>query len=128
MASLIGHGLLSRFPTLRVLPVENGSAWVRPMLNALEISYGHNPKLYAEDPIMVLKRNIWIHPFHEDDPRGLIDLVGVDRVVFGSDYPHVEGMAEPLTYVDELEGLSHDDIAKVMGGNLAEALKLPFAA
>ena len=128
VASLIGHGLLSRFPTLRVLPVENGSAWVRPMLNALEISYGHNPKLYAEDPIMVLKRNIWIHPFHEDDPRGLIDLVGVDRVVFGSDYPHVEGMAEPLTYVDELEGLSHDDIAKVMGGNLAEALKLPFAA
>ena len=69
VASLIGHGLLSRFPKLRVLPVENGSAWVRPMINALEISYGHNPKLFAEDPIMVLKRNIWVHPFHEDDPR-----------------------------------------------------------
>jgi len=128
VASLIGHGLLSRFPTLRVLPVENGSAWVRPMLNALEFSYGHNPKLYAEDPVMVLKRNIWVHPFHEEDPRGLIDLVGADRVVFGSDYPHIEGMSQPLDYVDELEGLSHDDIARVMGGNLAEALKLPFAA
>ena len=54
---------------------------------------------------MVLKRNIWVHPFHEEDPRGLIELVGVDRVVFGSDYPHIEGMSEPLTYVDELEGL-----------------------
>ncbi|MGO9856054.1 MAG: amidohydrolase family protein [Acidimicrobiales bacterium] len=128
VASLIGHGLLSRFPKLRVLPVENGSAWVRPMINALEISYGHNPKLYAEDPIMVLKRNIWVHPFHEDDPRGLIDLIGVDRVVFGSDYPHIEGMAEPLTYVDELAGLPHEDIARVMGGNLAEVMKLPFAA
>ncbi|HXY42641.1 MAG TPA: amidohydrolase family protein [Acidimicrobiales bacterium] len=128
VASLIGHGLLSRFPTLRVLPVENGSAWVRPMLNALEFSYGHNPKLYDEDPIMVLKRNIWVHPFHEEDPRGLIDLVGVNRVVFGSDYPHIEGMSQPLSYVDELEGLPHDDIARVMGGNLAEALKLPFAA
>jgi len=128
VASLIGHGLLSRFPKLRVLPVENGSAWVRPMINALEISYGHNPKLYAEDPIMVLKRNIWVHPFHEDNPRGLIDLIGVDRVVFGSDYPHIEGMADPLSYVDELEGLPHDDIAKVMGGNLAEVMKLPFAA
>ena len=36
---------------------------------------------------------------------GLIELMGADRVVFGSDYPHPEGMAEPLTFVDELEGL-----------------------
>jgi predicted TIM-barrel fold metal-dependent hydrolase len=128
VASLIGHGLLSRFPTLRVLPVENGSAWVRPIVEALGHSYEREPALYDEDPLMVLKRNIWVHPFHEDDPRGLIDLIGVDRVVFGSDYPHIEGMAEPLSYVDELEGLSHDDMAKVMGGNLAEVMKLPFAA
>ena len=52
----------------------------------------------------------------------------MDRVVFGSDYPHIEGMSEPLSYVDELEGLPHDDIAKVMGGNLAEVMKMPFAA
>ena len=35
VASLIGHGLLTRFPTLRILPVENGSAWVRPIVDAL---------------------------------------------------------------------------------------------
>ena len=35
VASLIGHGLLTRFPTLRILPVENGSAWVRPFVDAL---------------------------------------------------------------------------------------------
>jgi predicted TIM-barrel fold metal-dependent hydrolase len=128
VASLIGHGLLSRFPKLRVLPVENGSAWVRPFIDAIGHSYAHEPKLYDEDPLMVLKRNIWIHPFHEEDPRGLIDLVGVERVVFGSDYPHIEGMSQPLSYVDELEGLSHEDVARVMGGNLAEAMKVPFAA
>ena len=128
VASLIGHGLLNRFPTLRILPVENGAAWVRPLIDALGRSYAHEPSLFPEDPIMVLKRNIWIHPFHEEDPRGLIDLVGVDRVVFGSDYPHIEGMSQPLSYVDELEGLPHEDIAKVMGGNLAEVMKMPFAA
>ena len=128
VASLIGHGLLTRFPTLRMLPVENGSAWVRPFIEAIGQSYAHEPALYDEDPLMVLKRNIWIHPFHEEDPRGLIDLVGVDRVVFGSDYPHIEGMSEPLSYVDELEGLSHDEMAQVMGGNLAQAMKVPFAA
>ena len=128
VASLIGHELLSRFPSLRILPVENGSGWVRPLVDALGASYAHNPKLYPEDPLMVLKRNVWIHPFHEEDPRGLIELMGVDRVVFGSDFPHAEGMSDPLSYVDELEGLPRDDIAKVMGGNLAEVMKVPFAA
>ena len=92
------------------------------------MSNSRRPTLWDEDPIMVLKRNIWVHPFHEDDPRGLIDLVGVDRVVFGSDYPHAEGMSDPLSYVDELSFLSHGDMTKVMGANLAEALRLPFAA
>ncbi len=128
VASLIGHGLLSRFPSLRILPVENGASWVRPLVDALGQSYAKNPAQWAEDPLMVFKRNVWIHPFHEEDPRGLIEVVGVDRVVFGSDYPHIEGMADPLSYVDELEGLSHEDIARVMGGNLAEVMKLPFAA
>jgi predicted TIM-barrel fold metal-dependent hydrolase len=127
-ASLIGHGLLSRFPSLRILPVENGSGWVRPLVEALGHSYAKQPGLYDEDPIKVLKRNIWIHPFHEEDPRGLIKLVGADRVVFGSDYPHPEGMSNPVSYVDELEGLPKEDVARIMGGNLAEVMKVPVAA
>jgi predicted TIM-barrel fold metal-dependent hydrolase len=128
VASLIGHGLLTRFPTLRILPVENGSAWVRPIVEAITHSYEREPAIYDEDPFMVLKRNIWVHPFHEDDPMGLIELIGADRVVFGSDYPHIEGMAEPLTYVKELDGLPHEDVAKVMGGNLAHVMKVSAAA
>ncbi|EFC83754.1 amidohydrolase family protein [Parafrankia sp. EUN1f] len=125
VTSLIGHGLLTRFPELRILPVENGSGWVRPFIEAAGESYAKSPKLYDEDPIEVLKRNIWIHPFFEENTKYLIDLVGVDRVVFGSDYPHAEGLSDPLSYMDDLEGLSREDKAKVMGGNLAAALKLP---
>ena len=50
---------------------------------------------------------------------GLIELIGVDNVLFGSDYPHPEGMSDPITFVDDLEGLPEEDEAKVMGGNLA---------
>lgn len=128
VASMLGHGLLSRFPKLRMLPVENGSGWVRPLVEAVGHSYAKNPKLWPEDPIAVLKRNVWIHPFHEEDPRGLIDLVGADRVVFGSDFPHPEGIARPTSYVDELTGLAHDDIARIMGGNLAEVVRPEAAA
>jgi predicted TIM-barrel fold metal-dependent hydrolase len=124
MASAVGHGLLSRFPSLRVLPVENGSNWVRPLLEAFEKEYDHNPHLFLEDPVQAFKRCVWVHPFHEEDPLGIVDLVGVDRVVFGSDYPHPEGLADPVGYVAMLDGLAHDDVARVMGGNLAEALKL----
>lgn len=128
VASMIGHGLLSRFPTLRMLPVENGAGWVRPLVEALGHSYSKNPRLYQEDPIQVLKRNIWIHPFHEEDPHGLIKLIGADRVVFGSDFPHPEGLAQPRSYVDELAGLPEADIARIMGGNLAEVVKPDVAA
>jgi predicted TIM-barrel fold metal-dependent hydrolase len=65
-----------------------------------------------------------VHPFYEDDVPGLTKLIGADRVVFGSDYPHPEGLAEPLSFMDELDGLPHDDVARIMGGNLAEALHL----
>jgi predicted TIM-barrel fold metal-dependent hydrolase len=128
VASMIGHGLLSRFPSLRMLPVENGSGWVRPLVEALEHSYSANPRFYAEDPVKVLKRNVWVHPFHEEDPHGLIKLVGADRVVFGSDYPHPEGLAQPASYVDELKGLPDEDIAKIMGANLTEVIRPDIAA
>jgi predicted TIM-barrel fold metal-dependent hydrolase len=118
MASAIGHGMLNRFPGLKVVPVENGSSWVRPLLDDLASAYSFNPHLFPEDPVEVFKRNVFVHPFHEEDPKGLIELLGADNVVFGSDYPHPEGMSDPLAFVDDLDGLPEDDKAKVMGGNM----------
>ncbi len=124
VASIIGHGLASRFPKLKFAPVENGSGWVRPLLHDLEHAYTLNPHLFAENPVEVFKRNIFVHPFHEENPKGLIELLGADNVLFGSDYPHPEGMADPLSFIDDLDGLPHDDQAKVMGGNLNRLLSL----
>jgi predicted TIM-barrel fold metal-dependent hydrolase len=124
VASIIGHGMATRFPKLRILPVENGSAWVRPLLDRLGKVHQRKPGLFDEDPVAVFKRNFWVHPFHEEDPKGLIDLVGIDNICFGSDYPHPEGMFDPLTYVDEIESLPKSDQAKIMGGNLARIMKV----
>jgi predicted TIM-barrel fold metal-dependent hydrolase len=124
MTSAVCHGLFARFPELRVLPVENGSRWVGPMLDALGHTYAMSPKLFPEDPIAVFKRNVWVHPFHEDDPMDIVGLLGADRVIFGSDYPHPEGLADPRSYVDHLADLPRDDVARIMGGNLAEILRI----
>ena len=66
-------------------------------------AYERTPHVFDEDPVEVFKRNIWVHPFHEEDPIGLVELLGADRVLFGSDYPHPEGMADPISFVDELD-------------------------
>ncbi len=120
--SWVGHGALTRHPKLRVAIIENGSEWVRPVLANLERAYQRMPQAWEEHPVEVIKRNMWIHPFHEDDPVGLVELLGADNVIFGSDYPHVEGMADPITFVDQLEGLPQEDIRKVMGGNMMQLM------
>jgi predicted TIM-barrel fold metal-dependent hydrolase len=59
-----------------------------------------------------------MHPFHEEDPRMLVDLLGADHVVFGSDFPHIEGLADPVSWVKELDGLPEEQVRLVMGGNM----------
>ncbi|MCU1380555.1 MAG: amidohydrolase 2 [Acidimicrobiales bacterium] len=124
VASAIGHGLCTRFPRIKIAPVENGSGWVRPLIADLGHAYSTNPHVFEEDPVAVFKRNIFVHPFHEEDPRGLVELIGPDNVIFGSDYPHPEGMADPISFVDDLEGLPQDQVAKIMGGNLARLMNV----
>ena len=126
-SALICHGALSRFPDLKVAVIENGSTWVEPLLRNLADVYKKMPQDFLEDPVMVFKRNIHISPFWEEDLGALAELIGVDRVLFGSDYPHPEGLADPASYVDALEGLPEESIRRIMGGNLSRLMKVEEA-
>jgi len=48
----------------------------------------------------------------------LKEMVGVDHILFGSDFPHPEGIDTPLRYLDALENFSEEETKKVMGANL----------
>jgi hypothetical protein len=125
MASMIGHGLMSRFPTLRFLPVEFGSGWIRPFYEKLQRVYDRSPVLFDEDPVEAFRRQVWVHAFHEPDPKGLIDLgIPADHVMFGSDFPHPEGMGDPLAYSEVVGDLPIDQQALIMGGSLERALRV----
>ena len=52
------------------------------------------------------RRNVWINPFWEDDVNEIVELMGADRVIFGSDWPHIEGMPRPLDYARRAQGRS----------------------
>lgn len=128
MAAMICHGALSRFSDLQIAVVENGSSFVRPLFHNLREAYRMMPQGFTEHPIDVFKRNVYVHPFHEEDIKGLVELLGADHVLFGSDFPHPEGMADPITYVDELQGMPRDEIVKIMGGNLSGLVGVGVAA
>ncbi|WP_416211383.1 amidohydrolase family protein [Frankia sp. Cas3] len=127
-AALICHGTLSRFPNLRVASVENGAEWVPHLLAGLSKIYRQMPQEFAEHPVDVFHRNVWVNPFWENDVKETIDVVGADRVIFGSDYPHPEGMAEPLAYLDELAGFDPALQQRVMRDNALAFLGAPTTA
>jgi predicted TIM-barrel fold metal-dependent hydrolase len=125
LASVIGHGLATRFPRLRFMPVEFSSKWIRPFYQKLQDRYESAPVIFDEDPVEVFKRSIWVHAFHEPDPKGLIDLgIPTDHIMFGSDFPHPEGMADPLAYAEVVNDLPMDQQALIMGGSLAKAMRV----
>ncbi|MDT3442193.1 MULTISPECIES: amidohydrolase family protein [unclassified Pseudofrankia] len=129
MAALTCHGALTRFPTLRIASIENGGEWVTPFLEHLEDVHRKMPRDFDEDPVKAFTRNIYVNPFHEDNVEQLIHVLGIDHVMFGSDYPHAEGLAEPLSYLDRLPpGLPQSDVEKIMGGNIARIMRLDPAA
>jgi predicted TIM-barrel fold metal-dependent hydrolase len=124
VSALVCHGALSRFPRLKVAVIENGSSWVEPLLKNLADVYKKMPRDPLEDPVAMVKRNVCISPFWEEDLGALPGLVGEGHVLFGSDFPRPEGLAHPASYVDELAGLPTDTVRKIMGGNLARLMRV----
>jgi predicted TIM-barrel fold metal-dependent hydrolase len=109
LAALLCQNTLSRFPDLKIFSVENGASWVGHLLEQLDLTYRKMPQEFDEDPVHVFQRNVYVSPFWEDDIASLVELVGPNHVLFGSDYPHPEGLAEPLEYLDYLDKSNIDD-------------------
>ena len=122
-AALIIHGVFQRFPNLRVVSVENGAEWVDMLLKKLVKAYGQSPKTFSEPPDETFRRHITISPYYEDDIRELADGIGVNNVVMGSDFPHAEGLPQPLDFLDDLEGFSDDALRRIMRENSLELIQ-----
>jgi predicted TIM-barrel fold metal-dependent hydrolase len=99
-ASLLGGGILDRFPTLRVAFLEAGCEWVHFMVHRLEHRFHFATSMAkiipqtapraACPPREYLSRgNLYVSTEVEDTllPQ-VIDLIGEDHLIFGSDMPH----------------------------------------
>ena len=118
VAALICHGVFARHPKLHVATIESGSEWVPGLVKKLKKSYGQVPTAYpGGDPVAALREHVWVSPYYEDDLIELRACIGAERILFGSDYPHAEGLADPAAFVKDLDGFSADEIRLVMREN-----------
>jgi predicted TIM-barrel fold metal-dependent hydrolase len=123
-SALVLHNLFGRFPDVRCLSVENGSLWVPYLLKQMNKMNGmgrNGPWLggrIAEKPSEIFRRHVWVAPFHEEQVPALAEAIGADRVLFGSDFPHAEGLAEPRDFVESLAGLPEGEVRAIMRDNL----------
>ena len=117
MAALVCGGLYDRFPALRIATIEAGSSWVSPLLARLRKAYGQMPFAFQHDPVEQFRGHVWVSPYYEDDLESLKHNLGVEHILFGSDYPHAEGLAEPTDYVHDLKGYDEEEIRQVMREN-----------
>lgn len=94
------------------------------LFHGLSDVYAKMPHSFDEDPVEAFKRCVYVAPFWEDDFPKIAGLLGADRVIFGSDWPHPEGLKDPLALVDDLAGMSDEDVEKIMGANMLKLFKV----
>ena len=111
--------LFERFSNLRIASVENGAEYLPDLFRKLRQSRDRmaSSGYYREDPGELFRQHVWINPFWEDDVHEVVEYMGADRVIFGSDWPHIEGMPQPLDFVKELKKFSVADRRKILRDN-----------
>ena len=117
LAALVCGGLFDRHRRLRVATIETGSSWVPGLLAKLAKAYGQMPFAFGQDPVDAFKRHVWVSPYYEDPLGELRDEIGADHMLFGSDFPHGEGLAQPVSFVHDLTGFAPAEIRQVMREN-----------
>jgi predicted TIM-barrel fold metal-dependent hydrolase len=115
---LVAHRLFERFPRLKVAYIENGCAWVPSVLQALEY-LGHGGD-YTSNPRDQFVDHCWVAPFVEESVDELARHLPVERILFGSDWPHGEGFAEPRDFFENVANFSVEEQRRIMYENARE--------
>jgi len=129
IASMVIEGLFERFPTLKVVMIEAGFAWLPSLGWRMD---KHWKKMRAEVPHLrrapseYIRENVWVTTQPIEAPEKhrhlieLMDWIGYDRIMFASDYPHWDfddpEVAIPASLGDARRGRILSENAKALYG------------
>jgi predicted TIM-barrel fold metal-dependent hydrolase len=131
LADLMFSGVFERHPGLRIGTVEHELGWIPFFLQQLDYTYTDKPPRGPEwkrltDPDALPSQFFRTNCFasFQEDSLGirLLDEIGVETLMWGSDYPHTEStFPRSREVLDEvLEGVPDDERALITAGNAAE--------
>ena len=111
-------GVFDRFPNLKLGVVEAHCGWMPAWLDAMDSAMSREPGVSLL-PSDYFKRQCWISG--EPDEKAFAftaQMLGADKLVWGSDYPHGEGHTDPLGELTERIGdLSEEEQRQIIGEN-----------
>lgn len=125
IAHMALSGVFDRHPSLKVVSVEAGCGWAPYLMDRLDEKHhvigGLNPAPTTQKPSEYLRTNVWYVAEPEEWTIGaVLDLVGEDRVLWGSDYPHIDSTLEaPNQIRASIADLSPARQRAVLGDNAA---------
>ena len=130
VAAMVLHNLFGRFPNLKVCLSEQGTVWLPYILRKMDHAYlmgrgaKWGPKLNRR-PSDIFRDHFIVAPFPEENVARVVEAVGIEPIVFGSDFPHSEGLPFPALYATtQLKGMSDADVKTIMCDNLARFLNI----
>ena len=129
-AALILHNFFGRFPNMKVLLAEVGTVWVPYILRKMDHAFlmGRKARYHETGhldarPSEIFKENFYIAPYPEENVQRIAAEIGTGPLVFGSDFPHGEGLARPAEYAGaQLGAFGEDDVRKIMRDNMEDFL------
>ena len=133
MGNWMVSGLLDKHPKLRIGLIESGLGWVPFGIEALE----HQFDEMLADPAQAPERrpwdyfrdNFWVtYWFEKVGPKLLLETVGVNKVLFETDFPHPTALYPNVQdhIVDTLGAYTPEVRKRVLERNAAELYNLPF--
>jgi predicted TIM-barrel fold metal-dependent hydrolase len=136
---LLMSGVLVRYPQIKFVSVESGIGWIPFVLEAMDYQFKDN-RVSEERPEFDMlpseyfARNVYAcYWFEQTAPRRLIDKVGVDNILFETDFPHPTSIFGEEVHKRIQSGLADcDEVVrrKILWGNGLKLYKVegPTAA
>ncbi len=132
LANLILNGVLERFPRLRIGVVELTASWVPHFLLHIDgasdfyaLRHGEPFRKLTERPSTYFLRQVRVAALPYEMPNRLVPKVGGDTFMIGSDWPHAEGVADPMREAERaVKGLAEPARGNILGANAAWLLGL----
>jgi uncharacterized protein len=130
LSTMVLDGVFDRHPSLQVVCVEAGCGWAPFVMDRLDDKQRRLGGLVAaplqHKPSDYLKRNVWyVAEPHEKTIPAVVDLVGADHVLWGSDFPHIDADVHANAVIlDALAPLPEALRRGVLGENAAKLLRL----